>query len=186
MVLSSEQRFREVYKTYLPSVYAYFKRRTDSQTAQDATAETFLVAWRRIDRLPEGGGALPWLYSVARRVLANQYRGRRRRARLTEKVGAVAPDPPPTPETIVVRHREQQEVLEALARLRVEDQELLRLAMWEELPHRLIAEALFITPHAVDQRIYRASKRLARELHHAGHIPVGGTTPDEQAGTTRR
>lgn len=185
MIPDAEHRFREVYETHLASVYAYFRRRIDIQTAQDATAETFLVAWRRIDRMPDGDRALPWLYAVARRVLANQYRTQRRRARLTEKAGAVAGDPDPTPETIVMRRREEQEVLEALTRLRPDDQELLRLAVWEELPHRLIAEALSCSPHAVDQRIYRASKRLAREMHRAGHIPDGRTTPDQQTGTRR-
>jgi RNA polymerase sigma-70 factor (ECF subfamily) len=179
----AERRFREAYQAHLPSVYAYFKRRTDVQTAQDATAETFLVAWRRIERMPEGDRALPWLYSVARRVLANQYRSQRRRARLAEKVGAVAQEPTPTPETIVMRNRQHEEVLAALARLKPDDQELLRLAVWEELPHRLIAEALSCSRHAVDQRIYRAAKRLAREMQHAEHIHVGGTTPDEQTGT---
>ena len=181
----AEQRFSEVYQVHMPSVYAYFKRRTDVQTAQDAAAETFLVAWRRIDRMPEEDRVLPWLYSIARRVLANQYRGQRRRARLAEKVGAATPDPTPTPETIVIRNREHEEVLSALTRLKPDDQELLRLAVWEELPHRLIAETLSCTRHAVDQRIYRASKRLAREMRHAGHIPVSGTTPDEKTGIQR-
>ena len=38
-------------------------------------AETFVVAWRRIAHVPIDG-SLPWLYAVARRLLANQRRGR--------------------------------------------------------------------------------------------------------------
>jgi len=181
----SEQRFSDIYRANQAHVYAYFKRRTGLESAQDGTAETFLVAWRRLDRVPDGERALPWLYSVARRVLANQYRSKRRRERLSDRVRSVAADPPPTPETIVVRRREEQKVHDAVSRLRPDDQELLRLAVWEELPHRLIAEALNCSPHAVDQRIHRASRRLARELKDAGHIPVGGTTPDKQIGTER-
>lgn len=185
MTPDPEQRFSEIYRSYQGHVYAYFKRRTGLESAQDGTAETFLVAWRRLDRVPDGERALPWLYSVARRVLANQYRSDGRRERLSDRVRSVAHDPPPNPETIVVRRREEQEVLDAVSRLRTDDQELLRLAVWEELPHRLIAEALHCSPHAVDQRIHRAARRLARELKDAGHIPVGGTTPDERKGTER-
>lgn len=48
-------------------------------------AETFTVAWRRVDELPEGDAATLWLYGVARKVLANHYRGdNRRRARTAE------------------------------------------------------------------------------------------------------
>lgn len=183
MIPDAEQRFREIYEAHLASVYAYFRRRIDTLTAQDATAETFLVAWRRLDSVPEGDRTLPWLYSVARRVLANQYRSRRRRSRLEEKVRATAVNAAPTPETIVMRRHDEQAVLEALARLGPDDRELLRLAVWEELPHRLIADSLSCSQHAVDQRIHRASKRLAREMHRAGHIPIGRTTPERQTGT---
>lgn len=170
MSSDAERRFTELYDTYHRQVYAYFKRRTDVEMAQEGTAETFLVAWRRLDRVPEGDRALPWLYSVARRVLSNQYRSRRRLLRLKQKVRATALDSPASPETAVVRRVEEREALEALDRLRSLDQELLRLAIWEELPHRKIAEALGCSPHAVDQRIHRAAKRLARELGSAGHI----------------
>jgi RNA polymerase sigma-70 factor (ECF subfamily) len=74
--VTPEERFRQLYDLHAGLVLAYFKRRTDSETAQDCTAETFLVAWRRIDAVPDE--ALPWLYGVARRVLQNQGRRGRR------------------------------------------------------------------------------------------------------------
>ena len=36
--------------------------------AQDAAADVFLTAWRRLDELPEGDAARVWLYATARRV----------------------------------------------------------------------------------------------------------------------
>ena len=49
----------------------------------------FLVAWRRRDELP--GEPLPWLYGVARKVLANHRRGGARREALAERAAAHAP-----------------------------------------------------------------------------------------------
>ena len=49
--------------------------------AADVTAETFLVAWRRYDDAPPGDGR-PWLFGIARHVLANHHRSGRRRDRL--------------------------------------------------------------------------------------------------------
>ena len=67
-------------------------------------------------------------------------------------------------------------MLEALRKLRPADQEVLRLAVWEELPHREIAELLGCTAHAVDQRVHRAAKRLGRQLRTKAGA-VSGMTP---------
>ena len=181
---SAERRFRELYEVYGAHVFAYFKRRTDDPG--DCTADAFVVAWRRIDDVPEGERALAWLYGVSRRVLANHRRGRGRFERLTVKLAGVREAQEPAPETIVVRRAEDDELLAALRRLSPADQELLRLATWEELPHPAIGEQLGCSAHAVDQRIYRATRRLARELGRSGHKHVGTTTPaTEPRGETR-
>jgi DNA-directed RNA polymerase specialized sigma24 family protein len=41
---------------------------------QDAFADVFLTAWRRLDDVPEGDAARVWLYATARRVIADQRR----------------------------------------------------------------------------------------------------------------
>ena len=50
--------------------------------------EVFLVAWRRLDEVPSGEQARPWLYATARRVMANQARANARRSRLRERLRA--------------------------------------------------------------------------------------------------
>ena len=52
-------------------------------------------------------------------------------------------------------------MLDAATTLRLPDQEILRLAAWEGLPHSDIANILEISVSAVDQRLHRAKKRLA-------------------------
>lgn len=175
---SPEQRFRKLYRAHYPQVYAYFKRRTDIDSAADGTVETFMVAWRRIDDVPAGESELPWLYGVARRTLANQRRGHRRAARLTERLSSLGSEPDETPESVIVRGSEIQEVLDAFEQLKDSDREVLRLAEWEELPHAEIAESLGISRTAVDQRIHRALDRLEREVHRARHATIrrGGAT----------
>ncbi len=166
--VEARNRFHRLFEAHGEQVLLYFKRRTDHESARDGAADTFLVAWRRIDEIPPES-ELPWLYGVARRVLSQQRRARSRRRRLVEKLRGGAHPEVPRPETIVVRNAEHVEVLSALKRLRRSDQELLGLAIWEELPHAAIAAMLGCSPHAVDQRLYRATKKLARELSSSGH-----------------
>src|SRR5262249_27147731 len=82
-------RLTRLYADHGRDVLAYALRRSASpEDAADAVAETFLVAWRRLADLPVGDEAPLWLYGVARRVLANQRRGERRRVRLAEQLRA--------------------------------------------------------------------------------------------------
>ena len=72
---------------------AYLWRR-DPELADDVTAETFLVAWRRLDDIP--AEPLPWLIGVARKIRLNQRRGDRRRDQLARRLWrepVATPDP---------------------------------------------------------------------------------------------
>lgn len=168
-------RFEQLYRDHYRAVLAYCLRRTGANDAQDAATETFVVAWRRIDVVPHGEEARPWLYGVAYRVLSHRWRRRGRDRKLFERLRSRAPEPVPGPEPQVVRSTEHELVLEAAARLSGPDREVLRLTMWEELSNREIAATLDISVDAVKQRFHRAKTRLAREyerLHGPTHPPA--------------
>src|SRR5690242_7391531 len=85
-------RFRRLFADTQRDLLAYALRRVDrAEDAADVVAETFLVAWRRLDHVPPGDDARLWLYGVARRQLANQRRGQLRRSRLAERLRAEVP-----------------------------------------------------------------------------------------------
>ena len=163
-----ERRLNALYAAHGRAVLAYAVRRTDDEhDAADVLAETFLVAWRRLDDVPTGDLALMWLYAVARRTLANQQRGERRRQRLAERLGrelvaALQAVAPPEPDA--------QPILAALAGLRPDDRELVLLAAWEELSPQQIGAVLGISQIAVRSRLHRARKRLRFLLDQ----PLGG------------
>ena len=155
--------FADVYERFFRQVYGYCLRRTSPDRVDDVVAETYLVAWRRIDDVPDGDAALPWLYSVAYRVLSTHFRGRSRQRKLAEKLTSVGVEPVASTEDFIVMSEDSAQVLEAIARLRSTDQEILKLAVWEELSHAEIAEVLGIAVGAVKQRALIARKNLTRE-----------------------
>ena len=142
----------------------YCKRRLSIQDANDTVADIFVTAWRKIDSIPPGDEARLWLYGVARNAVRNAQRSDRRRSRLAAKAGSVAPAPLPGTEEIVVRRAQDRRVLEAMAQLKPDDQEALRLRLWEELPHADIGALLGISSDAARVRIARAMKRMSRAL----------------------
>ncbi|MEE9184246.1 MAG: sigma-70 family RNA polymerase sigma factor [Acidimicrobiia bacterium] len=91
---------------------------------------------------------------------------RRRRQNLNVKVGSIAQEVAIGPEAVVVRNAEDQEVLDALRKLDVKDQEVLALLVWDEVPREEVARMLGISMDAVHKRYQRALRRLKRELSH--------------------
>ncbi len=145
-------------------------RRIDPVDAYDAADDVFLVAWRRLDAVPLGDEALPWLYGIARNVTSNRRRSARRATHLRERLLGMGPPESPSVELQVVRRADDRKVLDAIATLRPQDQELLRLAAWEELPHAEIGAILGCSRKAVDARLHRVMRRLAKVLEPSGHI----------------
>jgi RNA polymerase sigma-70 factor (ECF subfamily) len=155
-------RFRAVYDMTYHRVLGYALRRaTTREDAEDAVAETFLTAWRRLEEVPRGEGARPWLYGVARNALANQRRGARRRERLSGRLHA---EPIPAPPHRAEPDEPLGTAAAAFARLHADDRELLALVAWEELDPGEIATVLGCSRNAVRIRLHRARRRLTREL----------------------
>ncbi len=159
----SDERFVDLYERFYKPVYAYCRRRTSAEHVDDAVAETFLIVWRKIDLAPRGSEVLAWMYGVAYRVLGHQWRGLGRRSRLEKKLGSIGHQVTNTPDDVILMRQESLQVLEALSSLKTTDQEILRLAAWEELPQEDIAVVLNISIGAVRQRLYEAKKNLTRK-----------------------
>ncbi len=164
-------RFEATFERHHRAVLAYALRRTRTEAdAEDAVAETFAVAWRRVDRLPEPENALPWLLAIARRILANQHRGIARRVRLMLRLRG-------QPLLIPDIHAVETPATDALARLRPDDQELLRLLAWDGLSQAEAGEVLGISANAVAIRLHRARRRFALELARVTAEGLKGSPP---------
>ncbi len=162
--MSNDEIFAAAYREHYWAVSRYVARRLQGRTdeVEEVVAEVFTVAWRRRADLP--AAPLPWLYGVARNCLANAVRGYGRRRRLVDRLGndeaahgrhvAAGPD----------AEAPGAWVHEALDRLSPADQEILRLAAWEELGAEEIAVALGCGRRAAAMRLHRARRRLRAEI----------------------
>lgn len=152
------RRFDALFAAYSADIVAYCGWRAPSASdAQDAVAEVFLTAWRRLDQLPEGDAARMWLYATARRVIVNQRRSSRRRVALQERLAleaVPAPQEPPSSD------REETLVHGALRRLGPRDREVLLLAEWEGLAPAQIAAVLGCLTVTARGRLHRARRRF--------------------------
>jgi RNA polymerase sigma-70 factor (ECF subfamily) len=164
---ASDVRFSSIYDRYYWSIYSYCQRRTAADRVEDAVADTFLTAWRRIDDVPEGREALLWLYKVAYRVVGHQWRGAARRDKLEQRLSNLGHEAMAAPEDFVVMNEESRQILAAASRIKETDMEVMRLIAWESLSHPEVADVLGISRNAVKQRFHRAKKNLAKEYNRA-------------------
>jgi RNA polymerase sigma factor (sigma-70 family) len=151
--------FEQLYQEHSAAVRAYVRRRQARDEVDEALAEVWLVAWRRRRALP--AEPLPWLYATARRVLANQRRGRARRLALAARLPPGTREPPALADG---------ELSAALARLSPADREALLLTAWEGLDATAAAQAMGCSLAAVQSRLRRARQRLQRELTYVRQI----------------
>lgn len=152
-----------LFQSHHAEVLAYCVRRLGHAEGEDAASEVFAVASRRVDQI-DWKTARPWLYGVARGVLANRRRSVHRLGRMSRKLTSLRSSPADPPDEVVIRYAEAQEAIAALRRLRPLDQEILMLSAWEELSAPEIAASLNISVDAAKKRLERAKRRLTRLL----------------------
>jgi RNA polymerase sigma-70 factor (ECF subfamily) len=174
-VEAAEARFTDLYEAHYRHVLAFLLRRTGcTSTAQDLTEDVFLVAWRKLDDIPDGDEAAYWLFGVARKTLSAHDRKAIGRMRIAQRWLTPTNDRVPQPDDVVIRRDEDRILERALNRLRDRDRELILMAYWDELPHAAIAELLGISRSNVDVRLHRAIRRLGKELQRSDHVWVEG------------
>jgi RNA polymerase sigma factor (sigma-70 family) len=159
-------RFEAVFADCYDRLVAYYLRRVSNRgDVDDLVAETFLVAWRKLDDVP--AEALPWLYAVARRTLANYRRREDRQSALTEQLRAtpLARQEASSPEAAALTAAAWNELPER-------DRELLSLIAWEGLEVDQVAIALDCSRNAVRIRLHRARRRFERLLRSTGEAPA--------------
>jgi RNA polymerase sigma-70 factor, ECF subfamily len=154
------EKFETLFRANYAAVRGYALRRATDQVAQDVVAETFLVAWRRLEDVPDD--ALPWLYGVARRVLANERRSAGRRVSLERRVATVAaPSGSDEPEDSL---GDGEILREALTKLSERHREALTLVAWQGLSSARAARAAGCSRATFAVRLHRARAQLAAQL----------------------
>jgi RNA polymerase sigma-70 factor (ECF subfamily) len=176
---SRRARFEGLFRDHHAAVRAHARRRVPPEAVDDVVSETFLVAWRRLDEVPEP--PLPWLLTVARNVVGTEWRGAARRKRLWLKAQSELVEGYDTGDPEMAGGR----VLAALARLKEGDREALTLVAWDGLTPAQAAVVLGEPSDRFRQRLLRAGRRLRDQLDdelrgegpacpRRDHAPTGG------------
>ena len=160
-----EARFRAIYAGSYGDVLRFAKRRIHPSHAEDATADAFLVAWRRLDDAPKRPDDVrAWLFGIARNCLLNTLRGQGRRDALAVRVAETVPSAGVADGLDADFVARRIDLSAAWRRLSETDQEALSLAVFEDLTSPQAARVLGISPVSYRLRLLRARRALRRQL----------------------
>ena len=161
--LRDSAAFGQLYEQTVDSVYRYaLVLVRDRDRAEDVAADVYLKAWKNRLSLRDGAAALSWLLSITHNVAISMLRASREVADVDlieerEDLNART-------DTALFAEADAASLQSAMRRLTPEQQQVVFLRFFEDLPHDVVAARLNRNPNAIRAIQFRALSRLRKLL----------------------
>jgi RNA polymerase sigma-70 factor (ECF subfamily) len=156
----SRSLFEELVSRYSRRLFYFLRHRTESdQDIEDLVQETFLKAFKSIDRFNPERKFSTWLYTIANREAISHHRANKKMKHSPTGISSL-----PDPEEAVIRKEESQNIWELASALPKKEYEALWLFYAEEMPIKDIARVTKKSPITVRVLLYRARMKLAERI----------------------
>jgi len=166
--------FEELVSRYSSRLFYFLRHRfkTD-QDIEDLLQETFLKAFRNIDRFNPERKFSTWLYTIAIRQAISRFRSEKKRST------SLDPSPSPQdPQEIIIQKEESQNIWHLASKLGERQYEALWLHYGEDMPIKEMAKILNKKPITVRVLLHRARLNLGKRMDlHFASGKIAGTTP---------
>jgi RNA polymerase sigma factor (sigma-70 family) len=168
---TEEQRFRAIHAANYRDLVRFVERRNGGNDSEDIVSTVFLTAWRRVVDMPDD--PRPWLFGIARNLLANETRGFHRKRALDVSLDQ-------TPEAqqadIADGSNTRLDFAWAWDQLDTQDRETLALVAFDGLTASEAATVLGCRRSTFTMRLTRARRRF-RDALNSGEENAPTTTP---------
>jgi RNA polymerase sigma-70 factor (ECF subfamily) len=167
--------FTALYDRHARALYRYCARRIGPDLAEDAVAQTFLIAYEKRHAIRSGtADPLPWLFGIATNVLFRYRRDEMRGYRALARTGADPLLVPVSAESHAARADERVDagqrarpIARVLAKLPARQRDVLLLFAIADLSYAEIATALDLPIGTVQSALHRARTKLRKALDEA-------------------
>lgn len=157
--------FQALFTHFAPRVKAVLIRQgADAGTAEEVVQETMIKVWRKAGLFDaEKASAATWIFQIARNSRIDLIR-RAKRPEPDINDPSMVPDPGPSVDEAISHSRDARQLKQLFDRLPGDQQDVLKLAFFEEKAHSEIAVELGIPLGTVKSRIRLALKRIRSEF----------------------
>jgi RNA polymerase sigma-70 factor, ECF subfamily len=168
-----DQAFTRLVERYQTPVYNLcYRMLGELDLAEDAAQESFLRAYRNLERFDIGRSFATWLLSIAANYCIDQLRRRRvgfisidQTAEEDDRPMQLADERAVHPEAAPETSEEHRALHQILGKLKSVDRAVIILRYWYEFSDAEIAENLKISVPAVKSRLFRARREIAFRLN---------------------
>jgi len=159
------EAFTQIVEGYQTPVYNLcYRMLNDAGDAEDAAQETFLRAYKSMNRYDKRRPFATWLLSIAAHYCIDQLRKQRMKiVSMDELPYMKISDDSPGPEPMVSRNEEQERVKALLEILSPTDRAAVVMYYWYDFSYTEIASTLSLSLSAVKSRLHRARRAMAQE-----------------------
>jgi RNA polymerase sigma-70 factor (ECF subfamily) len=157
----SRSSFEELVSRYSSRLFYFLRYRfkTD-QDIEDLVQETFLKAFRNIERFNPEKKFSTWLYTIAIRQAISRFRSEKKRSTSLEPASS-----PPDPQDIVIQKEQSQNLWHMASKLGGSQYEALWLHYGEDIPIKEMAKILDKKPITVRVLLHRARLNLGKRMN---------------------
>jgi RNA polymerase sigma-70 factor (ECF subfamily) len=160
---TNAEHFDALFRATRKDVLAYLARRaTDPEHSADLLAETYLIAWRRINDIPAAPEDRLWLFGVARNLLKKYAERQRAHAALIQRVADELRACRTA--TLPVDDDRASALKAGLLTLPEKEREIMLLTAWEGFTPREIATITGSSANVIRVRLARARSKLRAQL----------------------
>lgn len=159
-----------LFERYYEGLSRFFRSKAGDGAA-DLIQRTFLILLETQARMREGTSFHCYLFGIARNVLYEHYRGKRRAGERFQPDETSMEDFAPGATSLIAQAQETQLLLQALRRIPVESQVILELYYWEQMTAKEIADVLEVPEGTARTRIRRAKQLLEGQLEALAESP---------------
>lgn len=154
--------FEQIVRRHQTAVYRVGLRMLGSRAdAEDVTQDTFVRAWRSLDRFRAQSALTTWLYRIVTRRCLDTIAGRRSTEQLDEtSTELVAGEPA----EIVAQREQLRAVTRAIAELPADQRAVLVLREFEGLSYNELADVLGTSVASIKGRLHRARLTILRTI----------------------
>lgn len=153
----------QLVERHFDSVYRFFRAKLD-QDVEDLTQRTFLACLEGRARIQDGHSVRSYLLGTARNLLFRHFRDRRKQGAIEDFMKLSSDDLRESPSRLASMREEQRLLVLALRAMPIDQQIVLELYYWEELPLAEMSGVLGVQTGAVKSRLHRARNALRRQL----------------------
>lgn len=157
--------FAKIVETYQKPVFSLcYRMLGNAGDAEDAAQESFMRAYKFLNRYDPNRSFATWLLSIASHYCIDQLRKRKFQGFSMDdedRAWLEPPAPGPDPEITVSISEKQAQIQDLLESLSPKDRAAVVMRYWYDYSYQEIADSLSLTVSAVKSRLHRSRRELA-------------------------